>query len=243
MKRWFAKYAIWIAATILVCTLALAEFRLGNPSLKDVLGWVGALVSTFVGAALAFIFNAIRTDREREDKECIAGNLALVTLVEFLDRLLQYEHTYIKPVEGKKDAWFAVRPGDLINIELKIDKNSLAFLLVNYAMTWRAVVLEEMRFSVLTDVIKRRNKLMNENVWPKLEAEGIAHGASIETAKVEEILGPATTQELKSLTQFIVETCGHDINSITTCIANLRNVLLELYPDKEFVRTPKRLSR
>ncbi len=243
MKRWFVNNAIWGVAIIVVCALAAAEFRLGNPTLKDVFAWAGALVSTFVGAALAFIFNAIRTSHELEDEQCIAGNLALVTLVEFLDRLLQYEHTYIKPVEGKNDAWVAMRAGDLINIEFKIDKNSLSFLLAKYPMTWRSVVLEETRFSVLTDAVNRRNKLLNESAWPKLEAHGIEHGASIETTKVEEILGPATTQNLKNSTQFIVETCVKDINSIGTCIANLRTVLLELYPGRDFVRTPKRLLR
>jgi hypothetical protein len=239
--RWVRRNTIWIVAAIVCLALAFAEFRYGNPSLKEVLGWAGTIGSTFVGAALAFAFNAMRTSNEREEKECVAGNLALVTLVEFLDRLLQYEHSYIQPLRGRHDAWFIMRGGKLINIEFKIDKNSLAFLLTKYPVTWRAVVLEETRFSVLEDAIDQRTKLMNENIWPKFEARGIAHGASIETEQIAEILGPATTQNLKNLTEFIVETCERDIQSITACIANLRTVLLQLYPRRDFIGAPVRL--
>jgi hypothetical protein len=167
---------------------------------------------------------------------------SLVTLVEFLDRLLQYERSYIQPARGKPDAWFVMRAGKLIEIEFKIDKNSLAFLLTRHPMTWRAIVLEETRFSVLEDAIYQRNKLINEDVWPKMEAEGIGHGASIEVPQIEKILGPATTQNLKNSTEFIMDTCGRDIETITTCIANLRTVLLQLYPRRDFVRLPIRLK-
>jgi hypothetical protein len=215
---------------------------MANPSLKDVLGWAGTLVSTFVGAAMAFAFNALRVSKHREEKECIAGNLALITLVEFLDRLLQYEQVYIQPVKDTHDAWFSMQAGQLINVELKIDKASLAFLLTKHPMTWRAIVLEEMRFNIMKDAIDRRNKLVNENVWPKMEERGIGHGKSLATAEVEEILRPATTQDLKNVTAHIVENCEKNIQSLTTCIANVRKVLMEKYPGREFVRTPKRLS-
>jgi len=155
--------------------------------------------------------------------------------------MLQYQHSYIEPVKGKFDAWFTMHAGELINIELKLDKNSLAFLLTDHPMTWRAVVLEETRFSVLKDAVDHRNKLINDSVWPKMEAKGIGHEASIEVAKIEEILGPATTQNLKNLTQFIIDSSGKNIESISTCIANLRQALLHLYPSRDFVRPPKRL--
>ena len=242
MMRWAKRNAIWIIATIICFSLALAEFRYGNPSLKEVLGWAGTVGATFVGAALAFAFNAIRSANDREEKECVAGNLALITLVEFLDRLLQYEHTYIQPVRGKRDAWLALRAGKLINIEFKIDKNSLAFLLTEYPNVWREIVLEETRFSVLEDAVNERNKRVNEDVWPKMEAKAIAHGAPIEVARVEEILGPATTQDLKNLTQYIMETCGKDIETISACIANLRSALMQMYPRREFVKLPIRIA-
>jgi hypothetical protein len=152
MMRWAKRNAIWFVATIICFGLAFAEFRYGNPSLKEVLGWVGTVGATFVGAALAFAFNAIRSANDREEKECVAGNLALITLVEFLDRLLQYDRSYIQSARGRPDAWFGMRPGKLIDIEFKIDKNSLAFLLTKHSMTWRAIVLEETRSSVLVEL-------------------------------------------------------------------------------------------
>jgi hypothetical protein len=224
-----------------VTPIGFIEWRYGDPSLKDVLGWVGTLVSTFVGAAMAFTFNAIRVRRDREEKECVAGNLALITLVELMDRLLQYEHSYVKPVARKLDAWFSMRPGVLINVELKTDKTSLAFLLTKHTTTWRAIVLEETRFNVLKEAVDRRNKIVNESVWPKMEAKGFGHGSSVETAEIETVLGPATTQDLKSVTAFIMEIC--DIQSISACIADLRLALLTIYPHREFVIQPERINR
>jgi hypothetical protein len=242
MKRWFKQNSIWVAAFVFVCILAFAEARFANPSLKEALGWAGTLVSTFVGAALAFIFNAIRSRREREDQECAAGNLALITLIELLDRLLQYQNNYVNKVRGKADAWFAMRAGELTNVELKIDKNALPFLLEKHPMTWRAIVLEETRFSVFGRAVEHRNKLINEKVWPTLEARGYAQGSSIKISEIEEVLGPATTQDLKNVTEHIVENCEKDISSLNTCIANLRKALLELYPAREFIRLPKKLA-
>jgi hypothetical protein len=238
LMRWAQRNAIWFVAGIVSVALVFAEFRYGDPSVKDMLGWAGTIGSTFVGAALAFTFNAIRSYSERDERECVAGNLALITLVEFLDRLLQYEHNYIQPARKKRDAWIAMRAGKLINIEFKIDKNSLSFLLTKHHSVWRKIVLEETRFAVLEDAINDRNKLMNEIVWPKMEAEGIAHGASMELALIEEILGPATTQNLKNSTQYIMESCLKDIESMSKCIEHLRTALMQLYPRREFLEPP-----
>ena len=135
-----------------------------------------------------------------------------------------------------------MRPGKLINVELDIDKKSLAFLLTKYPMTWRAVALEGMRFNTLKDVIEHRNAVIAEQVWPKMEAKEIPHGASLQTADVEKILGAAVTQELKNSTAFIIETCEKDIETLMTCIADLRKVLSDMYPGRDFVRQPKKLT-
>lgn len=234
--------AIWIATPVVLAGIGYVEWRYGDPTLKDVLGWLGTLVSTFVGAAVAFAFNSVRVSKDKEEKECVAGNLALVTLVEFLDRLLQYEHVFVKPAKNAKDFWFSMRAGPFIDVEPKIDRASLAFLLTKHPMTWRAIVLEEMRFDAIRDAIERRNTLFKEKVWPKMEAQNIGHGASLTTSEVEKILGPATTEDLKSATAHIMENCEKSIQTLNTCIANLRKVLIERYPRREFVRTPKRLS-
>jgi hypothetical protein len=238
LMRWAQRNAIWFVAAIVFLALVFAEFRYGDPAVKDVLSWAGTIGSTFVGAALAFTFNAIKSHNERDERECVAGNLALITLVEFLDRLLQYQSNYIQPARGKRDAWVAMRPGKLINIEFKIDKNSLAFLLTKHPNVWREIVLEETRFSVLEDAISDRNNLINEIVWPKMEAKGIAQGASIELARIEEILGPAATQNLKNSTQYIMETCMKDIETISKCIEHLRTALMQMYPRREFLEPP-----
>ncbi len=84
---------VWIVAAIVVAAMGFAELRYCDPSAKNLLPWAGTLVSTFAGAAIAFGFNALRLSKDRQESECVAGNLTLITLVELLERLLQYQKT------------------------------------------------------------------------------------------------------------------------------------------------------
>jgi hypothetical protein len=233
--------AFWFASVGLLLLAASVEWRYGDPTSKDILGWLGVIASSFSGALIAFAFNAVRVRSDREEREFIAGNLALMILTEMWDRLLQYNSVFVQPVRDKRDAWFSMRPGPLINVDLKIDKASLAFLLGEHTTAWRSVVLEETRFNVLNDAVVKRNKMFNDIVWPKTEAAGLGHGQSIETSAITKILGPGTTQDLKNSTAFIINDGEKDIQSMEACIANLRRALVEIFPNKKFVQLPARL--
>ena len=227
--------AFWgslVAAATLLLVVAIVVLK---PSPVQFLGWVGAGTSTFFGAVLAFYFNSRRASNDREERECVAGNLTLMALAALRNWLVLYQRNHIEAVRDTRDRWFTMRPGDLISARLDIDKASLSFLLPKHESTWRSVVLEETRFLLLERAIEERNNLVTETMWPKLEAEGIGHGVSVETARVEAILGPATTQSLKNVTTFIIDACGQDIQSLTECIGDLRQAFAKTHPEREFV--------
>jgi hypothetical protein len=161
LPRTVRRNSLWFGGGGMLLLAALAEWKYGDPSTKDVLGWIGTVASTFAGAAIAFAFNAIRIRSDREEKELVTGNLALMTLAEWWDRLLQYERDFVQPAQTKIDAWFSMRAGLLIDVNLQIDKGELAFLLSKHPTTWRRIILEETRFKLLTEVIAKRNKMIN----------------------------------------------------------------------------------
>lgn len=242
LPRTVGRNALWFGSGGLLLLAALGEWKYGDPSTKDVLGWIGTVASTFAGAAIAFAFNAIRIRSDREEKEFLAGNLALMTLAEWWDRLLQYERDFVRPVQTKLDAWFSMRAGPLINVNLEIDKGALAFLLSEHPTTWRRIILEETRFNLLSEVIAKRTKMINEIVWPKMEAAGIGHKQSLAIAEIEKILGPTTAEDLKGSTAFIIDSCEKDIQSMEACISDVRAALVEIFPGRTFVPRPTRVT-
>jgi hypothetical protein len=225
----------WGLVIAVTSALLFVAIFVRQPTARELVGWAGTVLSTFFGALLAFSFNSFRAANEREDKECTAGNLALMTLAAFRNGLARYHNSYILPVQATPDSWYAMQAGNLIDNKLAIDKPSLSFLLAKHEVTWRAVVVEETRYLLLMDRIGQRNTLVSETVWPKMEAAGIAHGVSTDTERVKQILGPATTEQLKNVTGFIVTACPDDIQSLENCITHLRRTLLEIYPHRDFV--------
>jgi hypothetical protein len=241
LKHLFSKRNV--AAFALVLIVTVCAWFVVRPTPKDVLGWLGTVVSTFVGAWIAFRFNALKSERDRVDREVEAGNTAIITLIEFLDRLAQFQANFTAPASGKPTAWFTMRPGGPLDvIQFAIDKNSLSFLLRKHPMTWRAVVLEERRYALVAKAVDDRNKLYADELLPTLEGAGYGHEQKVIVAEIEKAVGQSISQALKDLTTFIIENVEKDIVSLTTAISDLRKALTELYPDREFVRLPYRIK-
>jgi uncharacterized membrane protein YeaQ/YmgE (transglycosylase-associated protein family) len=232
-----------VAALALGLIAALLAWYVVSPTSKDVFGWLGTVVSTFVGAWIAFRFNALKSERDKADREVEAGNTAIMILIEFLDRLLQFEENFTAAARGKTSAWFAMRPGAPLDVvEFAVDKNSLSFLLKKHPMTWRAVVLEERRYAIVAKAIDDRNKLYADRLLPAMEAAGFGHAQNVLLSDVEKAVGPTISQALKDGTAFIIENVEKDVASLNTAISDLRKCLIELYPDREFVPLPPRIK-
>lgn len=241
LKYLFSKRAVGTLAFILIA--GLTTWYIVRPAPKDVFGWFGTVLSTFIGAWIAFRFNALRSERDRTDLEIEAGNLTIITLIEFLDRLLQFEENSTGPARGKPTAWFAMRPsGPLDVIGFTINKESLSFLLKKHPMMWRAIVLEERRYALVAKTIDDRNRLYADKLLPTLEAAGYNHGQNVIASDIEKAIGPTISQSLKDGTAFIIENVEKSIASLTTAISDLRKALAEIYPDHEFVRLPHRIK-
>lgn len=235
MKRINSVTFVAINTAIIGCSALLVL----KPSAREFFTFVGALASTFIGAWFAFQFGAERVRRDKRDKDVVAGNLALVVLVEFLDRDLQYQKQFVEPVRENPNNWWAMRPGqDLDTLDLRVDHAGLAFLLERHSQVWRAIVLEERRHKLLAKTITERTKLLSEDAFVKFEAAGFGHGQPVTPDEIERVLGPRTTASLKDDTKFIIRMTDDNIKSLESCISIVRTTLKELFPDSDFIGIP-----
>ncbi len=229
--------------TINVAIIGCAALVVLQPSARELFTFAGALASTFIGAWFAFQFGAGRVKRDKRDKDVSAGNLALVVLVEFLDRDFQYQKQFVDPVRENPNYWWVMRPGqDLDTLDLKVDLAGLAFLLQRHSQVWRAIVLEERRHKLLAKTITERTKLLTEEVFVKFEAAGFGHGQVVTPDEIERVLGPRTTASLKDGTKFIIGMTDDNIKSLESCISIVRNALRELFPNTDFIGAPIKIA-
>ncbi len=225
-----------------VAVIGCAALIVLQPSAREFFTFAGSLASTFIGAWFAFQFGAERVKRDKRDRDVSAGNLALVVLVEFLDRDLQYQKQFVDPVRENPNQWWVMRPGqDLDTLDLRVDHAGLAFLLQRHSQIWRAIVLEERRHKLLAKTITDRTKLLTEEVFIKFEAAGFGHGQAVTPDEIERVLGPRTTASLKDDTKFIIGMTDDNIKSLDSCISVVRNALKELFPDADFIGAPTKI--
>lgn len=233
--------ATFVAINVaVICGAGLIALRPDAREFGALASWAA---STFVGAWFAFQFCSWRSERAGKDSDLRAGNMALVVLIEFLDRDLQYQRRYVEPVRNNSNFWWIMRPGqDLDSVALEIDHAGLSFLLQTNADVWRAIVLEERRHKLVAKTIAERTKLMLEIVFPKFESAGLQNGQAVSGEDVERILGPTITANLKEDTKAVVEMIDDNIQSLENCIAVVRAALSSLHPGSELVVRPDSLE-
>jgi hypothetical protein len=206
-------------------------------SAKDILIWIGSLFSTFIGAWLAFTFNNINSDRERLDKEVVAGNLALSTVAEFLDRQSQYQREIVNVYRDRPDAWLNMAVGTgLDSVEISINRSELAFLLEKKGSVWQQITMEERRYRLLAKLIDERHEIILNEAWPRMAAVGMQVGGAIEEQQLEGVLGPAIVQRLRHITTAIISNTDDNVVSSWAAYEALRDALLKSFPDKKFIK-------
>ncbi|PPQ21098.1 hypothetical protein CV770_02355 [Bradyrhizobium sp. AC87j1] len=205
-------------------------------TLKEVIGAFWAPFSIFAGAFSAFAFNNRRATRERIDKEVIEGNLALSVLMKFLNHQFLYKRNYIDPHQGAPDAWFRIMPGPPLDngIRVELNKNNLGFLLQSSGAVWQQTMIEEERYHQVKGAIENRNALL-EKAWQKLEEAGFEHGSKIPASEIEKALGPVLFQQLKQISEALIEQVTLNVLSSGEAMTALRTDLVRMYPGRPFI--------
>lgn len=138
------------------------------------------LGTAFAGAFFAFRFEKRQRDTERQDTEVVSGNLALSTLIQIWNPLVQYQKEIINPYRGREDAWLNMPASPPIaNESLSFDAKGLSFVLQAEPATFQQVFLEADRFKLAAYWIDDRNLLVRSKVFPRMSAAGLQVGQAV----------------------------------------------------------------
>ena len=236
--------AILPLALVLICATAailffgisavLAAVRSITPA--QFVSWCGSLVSTFIGAWVAFSFANVREKKLQDEKEVIAGNLVLSTTMEFLDRQKQYYRDFIVPAKNQHGQPLNLLGGPPLDfVDLKFNRSDLAFILRADAKVWQHLIMEERRFRAVSVMIDHRNTLLLTDVQPRLEAAKVEEGTKLTLKQIENLIGVLAFQKLKQLDAAICDHTEKNILSTKVAFDAARALLKSMYPKEKFI--------
>lgn len=199
---------------------------------------LAALMGAMVGAYFAFKLERVARKNEAVDGNVTEGNLALFNLCQMWNVLRQYQKDAIHDWRERPDAWLNMPvslpdPGE----SLEFDTAKLAFLFHSSdANILNEVALQGRRFRYATALVARRNELLLAQVYPALSGAGIQLHASIEVSRIEEILGANLINQLKVLTNGIIENIDQDVKEMKDVYYRFGKTLVAQYPGKKFIK-------
>jgi hypothetical protein len=124
----------------------------------------------------------------------------------------------------------------LTSVELRLNRNELAFLLEKDPEVWRRAVLEEGRFNLVKKFIDDREELILKETWPRLVQAGVPLHFEMKEGDLEHILGPGIIRHLKVKTDAIIKNIDENVQTSFAVISALRDALLKIHPDRKFIR-------
>jgi hypothetical protein len=245
-----ADYPFWFRGLLIVILLlltiniffflaplvALAEWAKNNVSItaKELLGGLGTLAATFIGAWLAFYFAKIQRTREKEDREASAGNRALFTLYTMHNSQLQYQSEVVVPYRNRDDAWLNLHVSTPLNKDVLFDTKDLSFVLDAHAPTFAQVLIEEARYRLAAYLVEEHRRIQLTEAWPRLQAAGVSLGDNRPAGEIEQIIGVGTVKALRVTTAAIIKNFDENVISSLLAFRALRARLLSIYPKHKF---------
>jgi hypothetical protein len=205
------------------------------PEYKDIVAILATLVAAFAGAWGAFLLESQRRKREERDRNFGAANRAIYTIFNLWNTLEQFRKEALEPHRGKPDAWLNLAAQPAMSVgEHRFEAGDLQFLLQSkHAPIYAALFLEEQRFKLAVGLIRERNQLVLEQVFPRMAAAGFAVGLSVARDEVERALGIDVVHKLKTITTALYTNIDEDLSSLRLRYGELRSAITELYPGRK----------
>ncbi len=199
----------------------------------DWLNPITTLFAAFLGAGSAFLLEYFRRNREEEKRQLSASKRAIYVLSEMLSVVAQYRKEVVLPYDEKPDAWLNMNVS-YVSVWAVSDLNddAISFLLdTSEANCFAELILEQRRFRSLRNLVKRREKILLESVFPAL-GKIIPVGGQVDSNKFTELLGHHTENELKFLTAGIVEQSASLSKTLVETHDKLRDAIAKIHPEK-----------
>lgn len=206
-------------------------------SINDHIPALTTLFAAFLGAKYAFKLNSNKEKRDIQNRNIVAGNLAVFNMVRMLNILLNYQNQIIEPVRGKKLAFIEMPPTlHLIEDDVNMDFNSLSFLLdYDNPNILGELSIEKSKFKKAIDAINQRSQLHISRLQPILEQANLIEGGNYSPSYLKEILGPQLYATMSQSTNQIIEHVDSTIPSMQEICKKLSDALKKIFPNEKII--------
>lgn len=205
------------------------------PEYKDIVAVLATLVAAFAGAWGAFLLESQRRQREERDRHFGAGNRAIYTIFNLWNTLEQFRKEVLEPHRGRPDAWLNMAAQPAMSVgDHRFEAGDLQFLLQGqHAPVYAALFLEEQRFELAIGLIRQRNQIVLEKVFPRMADAGFTVGRSATEQDVERALGIDVVHQLKMITAALYKNVDEDLASLKSRYDELRSAMAQLSPSRK----------
>lgn len=195
-----------------------------------------SFASAGFGALAAFGLQDAKVKRQELDRRRMAVNRALFDLSQLWNTQYQYWKEAILPEKDSAAPWLHIQG----NVETqfqdtKFNIDELFFLAdTDHAQYVARLYTEELRYRILTGMIRERSNLVLNVLHPKIEALGIREGTKFDLKSLEEALGPDLTNKLKTLTDAIISHTSENIESTEALNNEFRPKMVDFFKQPRF---------
>ncbi len=207
---------------------------------------LAALIGAAVGARIAFHFERQKAaedrkqiesrERRREiDREALAGNMALFTLTQMYNTLLNFWRQRIEQWRDDPLLWYMMPPGGEPSLEgIEFDYTALAFLLKSEAPSIM-LKLDGLadQYRTLADTVRRRSQMHETELAPKMETIRIVPGTPI--ANLEGYLGKRVALTMQTYTADIRTVVYTSLDELPKVAQQLHELLQKRMPGENFI--------
>jgi hypothetical protein len=213
-----------------------------------------ALAGAVVGARIAFYFERQkaaedrklieRRERQREiDREALAGNMALFTLTQMYNTLLNFWRQRIEQWRDDPLLWYMMPPGGEPSLEgVRFDYTALAFLLKGESPSIM-LKLDGLAdtYRTLADTVRRRSQMHETELAPRMESIRVVPGTPIEN--LEHVLGRRLVGTMQAYAADIRTFVYTSLDELPRVAQQLHELLQKRMPGENFIRFNRATDR
>lgn len=205
---------------------------------QHIVQFSSALAASFFGALAAFWLENTRRVRSETKEQGRGGNLALYNLYDYWNATKQYYDEIVAPWEDREDAWFNMSVAtDRFGRSPSLHDIDLSFILgTPQTSVYAEIYLQEHRYDSMTNLIRDRDRLLREEVWPMLGREGIKRGDRVDLDRILEVIGDDKLMLLRAYADGIIKNTKENLGSFVNAYDDLRGVLREHFPNQKFIK-------
>lgn len=225
--------SIIITATLLIA--AAISLWLNLIGLKELLIAMLPIISTYLGATLAFRLNENKESAKERLRRKQALNFSLFKSGQQYNAIKQVANDYASTVTEFKQAFTipASRPPDYSG--LRHDLQSLSFLLeIEQAQVLFDLAIEQERFDQAFEALRGRNEFYISELMPAVEKADL-HNKSMTIASMEQGLGKVLFDKAIAHAKQLKNHLEASEKSSLKMFEKLRKIAKEQYPKDKFI--------